>query len=141
MAAIRGSALLIKRGDGGSPEVFTTVGAIQSSTLTINGNPIEVTTGDDVDLNNEIWQTFITGPKNFTVAANGISKAFLPVQSIYSDFATGAIVNYEVVVPNVGTWTAAFIVGDMSFDGPYDGVTGFNLTLQMAGAPAFVAET
>lgn len=141
MPAIRGSALLIKRGDGASSEVFTTVGALQSSTVTINGDPIEVTTADDVDVNDEIWRTFITGPKTLSVSGNGIAKAFLPVQTVYNDFATGAVSNYELVVPNVGTFTAAMIVGSMTFEGPYDGVTGFSLDLQAAAAPTFVAET
>jgi TP901-1 family phage major tail protein len=141
MAAQRGSKLLIKRGDGADPEVFTTVGALQSSTWSINGNPIDVTTADDVDTNGEIWQTFITGPKSGTISGNGIGKAFEPIQSLYDDFATGVIRNMEIVVPNVGTWTAAFVITDMTFEGPYDGASGFSLTLQLSGAPVFVAET
>ena len=141
MVAKRGSLLIIKRGDAASPEVFTQIGAIQNSTWAIAGNSINVTTADDVDGNNEIWNTFITGPKDGTITANGISKGFLPIQTIYNDFATGTAVNYEIIVPNVGTWTAAMIIGDMSFDGPFDGVVGFDITMQMSGAPVFVAET
>ena len=140
MPATRGSDLLIKRGDGASPEVFTTVGALQSSTLTLNGDPIEVTTADDVDGNGEIWKTFITGPKSFSVSGNGIGKALLPLQSVYDDFATGALTNYQVVVPNLGTFSLSMIVGSMSFDGPYDGVQGFTVELNGSSAPTFVAE-
>ena len=141
MAAVRGSKLLIKRGDGQPSETFTTVGALQNATLTINGSPIEVTTADDLDGNDEIWRTFITGPKDLSISGDGIAKAFQPVQSVYNDFATGAIRNYQIVVPNVGTWEVAMIVGSMEFSGPYDGVTGFILSLQSASAPSFVAET
>lgn len=141
MPAQRGSKLLIKRGDGADPEVFTTVGALQNSTLNINGNPINVTTGDDVDGNDEIWQTYITGPKDLSVSGNGIGKDLEPLQSVYDDFATGTIRNYEIVVPNLGTFTLAMIVSNMVFEGPYDGAQGFSLELQSAGAPTFVAET
>lgn len=140
MAAARGSKLLIKRGDGAPSETFTTVGSLQNATLNINGSPIEVTTADDIDGNDEIWRTYITGPKDLGVSGNGISKAFQPVQAVYNDFATGAITNYQIVVPNVGTFELAMIVGSMSFEGPYDGVTGFNLELQSAAAPTFTAE-
>lgn len=141
MSAVRGSNLLIRRGNGATPtEVFTTVGALQSSNLNINGNPIEVTTGDDVDVNNEIWRSYITGPKDLSVSGNGIGKALEPIQSVYNDFATGVITNYEIVVPNLGTFTLPMIVGSMEFTGPYDNVQGFSLTLQSAGAPTFVAE-
>ncbi len=140
MVAKRGSDLTIKRGNAASPEVFTQVGAIQTSTLTINGNPIDVTTADDVAAG-EIWRTNITGVKDFSVSANGITKSFLPMQTIYAAFANGTVENYEIAVPNIGTWTVAMIVGDMDFPGPYDGAAEFSFTLVANGAPTFVAET
>lgn len=137
MPAQRGSNLLISRGDGGGPEVFTAVGALKNASINFNGNPIDVTTRDDVDVNNEIWQTFITGPKSGTISGDGLSKDIGVVQDMYNDFATGAITNYQVLEPNVGTWEAPFIVSDMSYDGPYDEALSFNVTLQLAGAPTF----
>jgi predicted secreted protein len=140
MVAKRGSELKLLRGDGATPtEVFTLVGAVQTTNWSKTGAPINVTTGDDVDVNGEIWETFITGPKNGTFTASGIAKSLLPIQSIEDDFRTGAIVNYQIDVPNVGVDTAAFVVTDLSYEGPYDGVCSFNLTLQLAGAPTFVA--
>lgn len=141
MPARRGSELVIRRGDGGSPETFTAIGALQNSNWSINGNPIDVTTADDVDVNGEIWQTFITGPKSGSVSGNGIGKALQPLQNLYTDFANGVIRNMQIVVPNLGTFTAAFVITQMEFTGPYDGVQGFNITLQLSGAPVFVAET
>lgn len=142
MPAQRGSKLLIKRGDGATPtEAFTTVGALQNASLSINGNPIEVTTSDDVDVNDEIWRSYITGPKDLSVSGNGIGKDLEPIQSVYNDFATGAITNYEIVVPNLGTFTLPIIVGNMEFTGQFDNAQGFSITLQSAGAPTFVAET
>lgn len=141
MVAKRGSELTISRGDGASPEVFTQVGDVQNATLTINGNAIEITTGDDVDGNGEIWRTYLTGPKDFSVQANGISNAFLPIQTVYDDYATGAFTNYEIAVPNVGTYTLSMIVDTMEFTGNYDGAAGFSVTLRASGAPAFVAAT
>lgn len=140
MVAKRGSSLTIKRGDGASSESFTQVGSVQTSTLTINGNPIDVTTADDV-VAGEIWRTHITGVKDFSVSASGITKNFLPMQSIYAAFAGGTVENYEITVPNIGTWTVAMIVGDMDFPGPYDGASEFSFTLVANGAPTFVAET
>lgn len=141
MAAKRGSELLIKRGDGADPEVFTTVGALQSATVTFDGQPIDVTTADDVDGSNQIWRTYISGVKEMSISGNGIGKVIEPVQSVYEDFAAGSIVNFEVVVPFVGTWTVPMIVSNMTFNGPFDGTLGFDIALNSAGAPTFVAET
>lgn len=141
MSAKRGGTLLVKRGDGESSEVFTTVGAIRNATLNINGSPIDVTTVDDVDANNEIWRASITGLKELSISGDGIGKAIEPIQSVYEDFANGTITNYEIVVPYVGTWTVAMIVTEMSFEGPYDGALTFSLGLASAAAPTFEAET
>lgn len=142
MPAVRGSTLLLQRGDGGTPtESFTTVGALQNATVNLNGNPIDVTTSDDVDVNNEIWRANITGVKDLSISGNGVAKALEPIQSVYNDFATGAIRNYQVVVPFVGTYTVAFVITAMTFEGPYDGAATFSIELTSAGAPTFVAQT
>lgn len=142
MAAERGSKLIIRRGDGATPtENFTKVGSVQNATFRANNNVIDVTTGDDVDVNDEIWQSFITGAKNVTIAANGIAKNFLPIQDIWDDYEQGRSANYEVVVPNLfNPLTAAFLVADFEGDGPYDGAGGFSITLQMSGPPASVVK-
>lgn len=141
MAAVRGSKLLIKRGDGEVPEEFETVGALQSSTLSLNGNPIDVTTADDVDENGEIWQTQISGLKSLSVSGNGIGKDKQPIQDVYADFATGTITNYEIIIPHLGVFEVPMIVGDMEFSGPHDGVLGFTISLMSAGAPEFTKES
>jgi TP901-1 family phage major tail protein len=141
MTAKRGSELLLKRGDGAGTEVFTTVGTLRTKSLTFNGNPIDVTTDADVDGNGEVWQTFITGVKTIAINGSGIAKAIEPAQSVYEDFAEGNIVNYQAIVPYIGTWTAPFIVTSMDFNGNHDGTVDFTLSMQAAGAPTFVAET
>lgn len=141
MSAKRGGTLLVKRSNSDSPETFTTIGAIRNATLSINGSPIDVTTVDDVDGNDEIWRASITGVKEMTISGDGIGKAIEPIQSVYEDFATGAQTNYEIVVPYVGTWTVTMIITEMSFEGPYDGALTFSFSMTAAAAPSFVAET
>lgn len=143
MPAVRGGNLLIKRGDGMSPETFTTVGALRNATVTINGNPIDVTTADDVDGNDEIWRAMITGVKDLQVAGDGVAKAIEPAQSVLEDFigVNTVITNYQVVIPYIGTFELPMIVGNMEFNGNYDDAARFSLSLQSAGAPEFTAET
>lgn len=141
MAAERGAKALLRRGDGGDPEAFTLIGGMQNVDIQFDGNPIDVTTSDDVDGNNEIWQTFITGVKTMSVSGTFIPKDLVGGQALYNDFSTGAIVNYEVVSPNLGTWTVAMIVSGFPITNSYDGVSSVQVTLQASGAPTFVAET
>ncbi|MEO1720957.1 MAG: phage tail tube protein [Pseudomonadota bacterium] len=142
MTAQRGNKLLVKKGNGADPEVFTTIGALRTKGLQLAGNPINVTTDDDVDANDEIWNVFITGPKGMTISGDGIGKASnkAQLQAAYVDFSQGNLHNYEIVVPNLGTFTAAMYVTNMEFNGDYQDVITFTLELTLAQAPSFAAE-
>jgi predicted secreted protein len=48
MAKYCGKDLLLQMGNGASPEVFTTIGAMKSNSLTINNEKVDVTTKDDM---------------------------------------------------------------------------------------------
>ena len=41
MAAQKGSALLMKIGDGASPEVFTTIGGMRSTSISMNDEVVD----------------------------------------------------------------------------------------------------
>ena len=46
MAAQKGSALLLKIGDGASPEAFTTIGGLRSTSITQNDEAVDITNKD-----------------------------------------------------------------------------------------------
>jgi predicted secreted protein len=138
-----GFDFLLKRGDGASPEVFTTVGALRTKALTIDGNPVDATTDDDADGNNVVWRVFEGGVHGFEITASGVAKTTnkTTVQAVYNDFATNAVTNYQVVVPIFGTWSLPVVIGSMTINGAYDDIVNFDITIQANGAPTFVAET
>ena len=43
MAAQKGADLLMKIGDGGSPESFTTIGGMRSTSLSMNDEMVDIT--------------------------------------------------------------------------------------------------
>lgn len=139
MAATKGPSMLIKRGDGASPEVFTTVGAMRTKGLSLNSNPIDITTDDDVDGNNVVWQTFLSGINSMSVSGDGIGKAIEPLQSITEDLLQGNLNNYQIVVPNIGTFEANMIVESVDFNAAHDGVVEFSLSMRNNEAVAFTA--
>ena len=46
MAAQKGADLLMKIGDGGSPESFTTIGGMRSTSLSMNDEMVDITNKD-----------------------------------------------------------------------------------------------
>lgn len=139
MTAKRGNELVIKRWDGAT---FVTVGALRTKSLTLNGNSIDVTTDDDVDGNNQIWRTRISGVKDFSVEGEGIAKLANKalVQAVYNDFALGTVTDYQVVVPYLGTFECGMIVSNMSNSASYDDVITFSLAIEAAEAPTHTPE-
>ena len=49
MAAQKGRAVLMKIGNAGSPETFTTIGGMRSTTLTLNDETVDVTNKDSTN--------------------------------------------------------------------------------------------
>jgi predicted secreted protein len=46
MSAEKGSAFLLKIGNGGNPPVFSTVAGLRTTQLSVNGEPVNVTSKD-----------------------------------------------------------------------------------------------
>ena len=42
MAAQKGSAMLMKAGNAGSPETFTTIGGLRSTSISVNNESVDV---------------------------------------------------------------------------------------------------
>ena len=64
MAAQKGRAVLMKIGNAGSPETFTTIGGMRSTTLTLNDETVDVTNKDIANLLNVKFQTTLLIFKN-----------------------------------------------------------------------------
>ena len=56
MTAQRGKDLLIKLGDGGAPENFTTVAGLKATSLAFNATTVDITNADSADM----WRELLT---------------------------------------------------------------------------------
>src|SRR5204862_1249719 len=72
MSAQRGKDLLVKIGDGGSPETFTTVAGLRATTLSFNAQTVDVTNADSVDQ----WRELLAGAgvKSASFSGSGVFK-------------------------------------------------------------------
>ena len=69
MAAQKGSAMLMKVGNGGSPETFTTIGGLRSTSLTINNESVDVTNKDS---SNKRTMLAAAGVQSISVSGSGV---------------------------------------------------------------------
>lgn len=139
MAAYRGSQLLLQIGDGSSPETFSDLGGIRNWTLTLNGNPIDVTTVDDEDANGVIWQANISGVRTLSVSGEYLIKSenATEARALAAAFNDGTADNYKLTIPTVGNYVVPMLVTEFTQSGAYDGVVTGQITLSSAGAPTY----
>jgi TP901-1 family phage major tail protein len=135
MTAQRGKDLLIKIGDGGSPESFTTVAGLRSTALAFNAKSVDVTNADSVNA----WRELLAGAgvKSAQISGSGVFKDAASDETIRSAFFAQTTPNWQIAIPSFGTVTGPFQVTALNYEGPYDGELKLALTLSSAGALTF----
>lgn len=146
MAKQKGRALLVKIGDGEVSETFATLCGLTTKTLTLNANAYDVTTADCTTPGGQLWREVQTGLRQMSVSGNGYFEDSAAEESLRAVImGTGqtdtedAIANFQIVVPDFGTFEGAFHVDSMEYGGEQeDGVT-YSLALSSSGVIGFTA--
>src|SRR5215211_5271151 len=93
MAAERGSAFLLKIGDGAQPQGFATVAGMKTTQLSINGDPVVITHKGSGG-----WREILSGAgvRSVSVAASGIFTGSAAEVQVRDLALSGALQNYEL---------------------------------------------
>ena len=133
---------LLKRGDGGSPESFATIGEV----LDIKGPELEADTEDSTNHSStDGWDESIVtilkgGELTFDInylpenATHNLATGFL------KDFNNRTKRNFQLVFPNPGntTWNFGAFVTKFSPANPVKGIMKGSVTLKISGKPTLV---
>ena len=134
MAAQKGSALLMKIGDGASPEVFTTIGGMRSTTLTMNDEIVDVTNKDSSRARTLLAQG---GTNSMTVSGSGVFTDSASETTLRGKFDVSALTNYQFLVPDFGTFTGKFQLTSLEYAGEFNGEVTYSFTFESSGAITF----
>lgn len=140
MAKQLGRALLVKIGDGEVSETFSNLCGLNSKTLTINNTSIDVTTADCTTPEGTLWTETLAGLKNVSVSGDGFfedstTEARAHTVALQNDNKA----NFEIVMPDFGTYAGAFRIASMEFGGETEGGVTYSLSLESTGAVTFTA--
>ena len=135
MPAQRGKDLLLKIGDGGSPETFSTVGGMRTRTLSLNAETVDVTHAESVGG----WRELLAGAgvRQASVSGAGIFLNDTTAEDARRVFFQGLIRNWQVIVPGFGTIEGPFQIANLDYAGDYDGEANMSLALESAGELVF----
>jgi TP901-1 family phage major tail protein len=134
MAAQKGKDLLIKIADGAG---YTTVAGLRSRRLSFNAETVDITHAESANQ----WRELLDGAgiKRASVAGRGLFKDAATDALMRQTFFNGAVVNYQIVIPDFGTIQGPFQITSLEFAGEHNGEVTYELALESAGALTFTA--
>lgn len=146
MAKQKGRLLLVKIGDGEVTEAFSNLCGLTSKTMTINNASFDVTTADCTTPGGQLWREVMTGTRSVSVSGNGYFEDSTAEERMRAvALGTGesdteeAICNFEIVVPDFGTFAGAFHIDSIEYGGEQENGVTYSLSLSSSGAVAFTA--
>jgi len=129
MGAEKGSAFLLKIGDGGSPPAYATVAGLRATQLSVNGEAVNVTSKDSGG-----WRELLSGAGVRSVSASGIFTGSAAELRIKANALAGALDDYELSFESGERLRARFLVTRLDYAGDYNGERTFTLNLESSGA-------
>ena len=123
MAAGKGSSFLLKDNSTGTP---ATMGGLRSTSMTINGEAVDITTKDSnafISSGNDKARDLLQGGgvRSMTISASGVFTDS-STENILRGFAfDGAIQNYDLVFSDGSKISGAFLVTSYERAGEFNG--------------------
>jgi len=129
MAVQKGAEALIKIGNGGSPEAFTTLGGLRDTSISLNQEMIDVTNKDDSRVRKLLAQG---GIKSFTVSGSGIFTDSASESTAVGLFDASTFTNIQVLIPDFKTFTGKMQLTSMEYTATYNDSVQYSITLESA---------
>ena len=134
MAAQKGAALLLKIGNGGSPEAFTTIAGLRSTSITLNDESVDITNKDS-SCNREFLAD--AGVHSVSISGSGVFTDGATEATLRATMNASSFTNFQVIVPDFGTYTGAFMCASLEYAGEFNGEVTYSVTLESSGAITF----
>lgn len=137
MAAQRGRDVLLKIGDGGSPEAFTSVAGLRARTISLNAKTVDATDGDSAGR----WRELLAGAavKSCSVSGAGVFRDAASDAMLREAFFGQEARSWRLVAPDFGTLSGRFLVAALEYAGEHEGEMTYAMTLASAGPVNFEA--
>ncbi len=131
MAAERGSAFLLKIGDGATPPAFTTIAGLRTTQLTINSDTVAVTNKGSGG-----WRELLAnaGFRSVSLSGAGVFNGSAAEARVKANALSGAIDSYQVCFEGGDTMTGKFLVTRLDYAGDFNNERSYTLALESSGS-------
>jgi TP901-1 family phage major tail protein len=133
MGAEKGSAFLLKVGNGAAPPVYATVAGLRTTQLSVNGEAVNVTSKDSGG-----WRELLSGAgvRSVSVAGSGIFTGSAAETRLKGNALAGLLDDYELSFESGERMRGRFVVTRLDYAGDYNGERTYTLALESSGQVA-----
>ncbi|HEX8432982.1 MAG TPA: phage major tail protein, TP901-1 family [Longimicrobium sp.] len=133
MPVERGSAFLLKVGDGQPTPAYATVAGMRTTQMSVNGEAVVVTTKDSGG-----WRQLLSGAgvRSVSVSASGVFTGSAAEARVRANALSGALDDYRLTFEGGETMTGRFLVTRLDYSGDFNGERAYAVTLESSGAVA-----
>jgi TP901-1 family phage major tail protein len=131
MAVEKGSAFLLKVGDGQAQPTFATVAGMRTTQLSVSGEAVVVTSKDSGG-----WRQLLSGAgvRSVSVSAAGVFTGSAAEARIKTSALSGVLDDYRLTFESGETMTGRFLVTRLDYAGDFNGERTYTLALESSGA-------
>ena len=131
MTAQKGSAFLLKVGDGAIPPAYSTVAGLRTTQMSINGDTVVVTHKESGG-----WRELLSGAgvRSVSVSASGIFLGSAAEASIRANALAGLVDAYELSFEDGEKLRGKFVVQRLDYAGDFNGERNYAIVLESSGA-------
>ena len=127
----RGSAFLLKVGDGAAAPAFATVAGLRTTQFAIKGEAVVVTNKDSGG-----WRELLSGAgvRSVSVSGAGVFTGSAAEARIKGHALAGTIDDYRLSFESGDSMTGRFLVTKLDYAGDFNGERSYTLSLESSGA-------
>ena len=131
MGIEKGSAFLLKVGDGAANPQFATVAGLRTTQLSVNGEAVVVTTKDSGG-----WRQLLSGAgvRSVSVSGAGVFTGSAAEARMRGNALGGVLDDYRLSFEGGETMTGRFLVTRLDYAGDFNGERTYTVALESSGA-------
>jgi TP901-1 family phage major tail protein len=130
MAIERGSAFLLKVGDGAAPPAYATVAGLRTTQLSVNGEAVVVTNKGSGG-----WRELLSGAgvRSVSVSGAGVFTGSAAETRLKGNALAGVLDDYELSFESGERMRGRFLVARLDYAGDFNGERSYTLSLESSG--------
>lgn len=131
MAIEKGSAFLLKIGDGGDPVGYATIAGLRTTQLAINAEPVVITHKGSGG-----WRELLSsaGVRSLSISGAGVFTGSPAETRLKQQALAGTLDDFEAVFEGGERVRGKFLVTRLDYAGDFNGERQYTLALESSGA-------